>query len=230
VADVGEQVAQKSGGLVEIAHCNEKQPERDVQQVLAKKFDLTLKIEKSELDGHPHVPMLTMKAWFQFFAANSCMHILHGLQRPHVAREESILKAFWGRFESVHPQHQVFQAARSGTLSLSRAVPLVIHGDEGRGRRHAAHFVLSFHSLLGFGFGKERMYKKRHGQRWNAISLVTHFQPGSSFAPYENETTQIYSLGHGTPSWKQWHRMPATCGKLVFKVVATLGTGESLLG
>lgn len=226
MADVGPRVAKKSGGLLEIAHCNEHQPERDVQQVLSKKFELTLKVEKSELDGHPHVPMLTMKAWFQFVAANSCMHILHGLHKPHGAREESILRAF----ESVHPQHQVFQEARSGTLSLSRAVPLVIHGDEGRGRRHTAHFVLSFHSLLGFGFGKDRQNaQKRTGQRWNAISLVTHFQQGSSFAPSEKKIMEIYSLGHGKPSWKQWHRMPATCGKLVFKVVATLDTGESLL-
>ena len=48
----------------------------------------------------------------------------------------------------------VFEKASTGAICLGRAVPIVIHGDEGRGRRHSPHFVLSFHSVLGRGFGK----------------------------------------------------------------------------
>lgn len=96
-----------------------------------------------------------MQSWFEFFLANSCMHILHGLHRPHASREQSILKAFWKHFKMRHPDHQLFDEVSRGRICLERAVPLVVHGDEGRGRRHQAHFVISFHSVLGIGFGKK---------------------------------------------------------------------------
>lgn len=171
VADVGEQIAQRSGGLLNIARC--------VHRVLVKKFALSLKLERTQLGDWKHIPILPIQTWFDFFVGNSCMHILHGLHQPHPAREEAILSAFWRQYQQLHPQHQIFQEASSGALSLSRAIPLVLHGDEGRGRKHSAHFVMSFHSLLGFGFGNsKRSGLKKTGQRWSATFRGIHLQTG----------------------------------------------------
>ena len=82
------------------------------------------------------------------------MHILTGLRHPDAPRERSILTRFWSNFKRAYPQHQVFQ--RLEPSALERAVPLLVHGDEGRGRRHGAHFVLSFHSWMGLGFSKSK--------------------------------------------------------------------------
>lgn len=93
------------------------------------------------------------------------MHILHGLEKPDPTREEHILSSFWKEFAELHPNHEVFAHASMQTLILKRAVPLVVHGDEGRGRRRAAHFVLSFHSLLGKGIAKHGAIRKRKRTR-----------------------------------------------------------------
>ena len=171
VADVGEQIAQRSGGLLNIARCSKANPERDVHRVLVKKFALSLKLERTQLGDWKHIPILPIQTWFDFFVGNSCMHILHGLHQPHPAREEAILSAFWRQYQQLHPQHQIFQEASSGALSLSRAIPLVLHGDEGRGRKHSAHFVMSFHSLLGFGFGNS----KRSGLKRDWTKMECNF-------------------------------------------------------
>lgn len=154
VADVGEGIAARSGGLVAIANCNTSNPERDCQRILINKFGLALDVEKSFLKDKPEIPILRIRSWFSFFLKHSCMHILCGLQKPNAGRERSILSRFWRMFEHIEPDHEVFRQASQGQVQLNRALPLVIHGDEGRGRRHQAHFVLSMHSMLGFGFGK----------------------------------------------------------------------------
>ena len=144
---------------MQLARCNLTHPERDSHQVLVKKFKLALPLERSQLGGASHIPIIRIRTWFSFFLRNSCLHILLGLQQPHPVREKAILSAFWRNFQQIHPCHQVFQQASQGTLELTRAIPLLVHGDEGRGRRHTAHFVLSFHAVLGRGFAKQK--KKR---------------------------------------------------------------------
>ena len=129
-----------------------------------KKFRLALDVEKSTLEDRPDIPILLIRCWFRFFLVNSCIHILHGLHQTHTLRQKAILTAFWRKFRRAHPTHMIFEQEALGLISLETAVPLVLHGDEGRGRRHAAHFVLSFHSVLGFGFGK--MQNSRQKRKW----------------------------------------------------------------
>ncbi len=118
--------------------------------------------KKKELDetASPAVPLLLIRDWFDFFLSNSCMHILHGLKESNAAREEEILDSFWKHFGQVYPDHQVFREEKAGRLNLRRALPLLLHGDEGRGRKHVAHFVMSFHSVLGLGFRKDETSRK----------------------------------------------------------------------
>ena len=162
---------------MQLARCSLAHPERDTNRLLAKKLKLSLEVERSHLEGFPHIPILPLRNWFQFFIENSCMHILHGLRQPHPKREEDILEAFWGNYRDLCPNHQVFQQEAEGKLELRRAIPLLVHGDEGRGRRHVGHFVLSFHSILGQGF--QKMKRKRSWARmlcnFEGHSFTTRF-------------------------------------------------------
>ena len=128
-----------------------------------KEFALSLNIRKTELElqSNQSVPLLLIRDWFDFFLANSCMHILHGLQESNPSREEDVLDRFWRNFSQLYPTHKVFTEASSKRLNLRRALPLLVHGDEGRGRKNIAHFVLSFHSILGQGFSKDQTSRKK---------------------------------------------------------------------
>ncbi|CAE7843377.1 unnamed protein product, partial [Symbiodinium microadriaticum] len=74
-----------------------------------------------------------------------------GLMRPDAKRERCIWAAFWEKYKLLEPAHPVFGMARNNEIDLSRTAAVVMHGDEGRGRRRQAFMVLSFHSLLGRG-------------------------------------------------------------------------------
>lgn len=118
-----------------------------------------------------------MRDWFNFFIRNNCLHILLGIGKPNPLREADILRKFWKNFQEAYPQHQVFNEAAAGRVSLETAVPLLIHGDEGRGRRHSAHLVLSFHSWLGKGFLKQEKTSKWIKMQCNFLghSYTTRF-------------------------------------------------------
>lgn len=168
MADVGEKVAERSGGLLDVSRCSLSNPERDTHRVLVGKFGLAIDVKRShDIAGCPDIPLIRMRSWFDFFLKNSCMHILTGLKQSHPARETAILSGFWRNFKELHPNHQVFQLEAAGVVSLAQAIPLLLHGDEGRGRRHTAHFVLSMHGMLGLGF--EKMSKR--SKKWARMEV-----------------------------------------------------------
>ena len=98
-----------------------------------------------------HLEMLSLVDWASFLLKTNTWHILSGLMRPDAKRERCIWAAFWEKYKLLEPAHPVFGMARSNEIDLSRTAAVVMHGDEGRGRRRQAFMVLSFHSLLGRG-------------------------------------------------------------------------------
>lgn len=115
-----------------------------------------------------------------FFLTHNCWHILTGLVRRDQSREGDILEAFWRKYRILHPSHPVFQHSQEGRIHLRRTVPLVLHGDEGRGRRRDAFMIISFRSLLGRGLHPEAKAGKRRGIRKKWLKLKTNFR-GHSF-------------------------------------------------
>lgn len=65
------------------------------------------------------------------------------------------LLTFWRRFSKQNPGHQVFDS----NVSLSRAIPVMIHGDEGRGFKRSGVMMLSVQGAIGRG---SRPFRKRH--------------------------------------------------------------------
>ncbi len=156
VADIGAAAASKSAGLVELSRCNEHSSERDVQSVTTK-FQLNLPIPLTYLKKSPgvrftgEIAVLALRSWLEFLVQHNIWHMLVGLIRPDPPRERAILVEHWRRYRLVCPSHSIWKRADDGLLDLSRTVPLILHSDEGRGRKKAAWLVVAWHSYLGRG-------------------------------------------------------------------------------
>ncbi len=183
VEDVGREVASSSSGLVDLASRSEHYAERDCHRLLVGRFKLALPIPISELktgDGE-HVPVLRLSSWMRYLVDSNSTHILCGLLKPDWDREAAILEAFWKNYEKQCPEHPVFQQSRAGTLKLSKCVPMVFHGDEGRGRRRTAFLVMSFYGLLGRGLRNKSKDPKRKAPyiqmlpNYHGHTLTSHF-------------------------------------------------------
>ena len=169
VADVGHETAASSTGLVELARSNEHSSERDCKRILTKKYGLALPLKKTILDtegSSVKLPVLSLATWLKYMLEKNCWHMLTGLIRPDEQRSEAILTAFWSNYRNMCPSHEVFGLESSGQVVLSRCCPIVLHGDEGRGRKHSAYLVVSWRSLLGRGLHPaERDQRSRGGVR-----------------------------------------------------------------
>ena len=166
VEDVGVSSAARSVGLTELAKCTDKNSERDCKTVIVNKYHLSLPVQKTYLeteDASVKIPILSMRSWGEFLLRSNCWHVLTGLTRPDEEREKAILSCFWSKFKEQNPSHDVFKLADSGQLSLDATAPVVVHGDEGRGRKHQAYLVVSFRGVLGRGLNpgeKEKTHQK----------------------------------------------------------------------
>lgn len=162
--DVGVQAASKSTGLVELASKLEQNAERDCHQLIQTKFELSLPIPRSimrvETDSGTEleIPVLRLQDWMKFILDGNHSHMLVGLDQPNWARESDILAAFWGNYRVHEPTHPVF----SSQLDLRKTFPMILHGDEGRGRRRTAHLVVNCHSILGAGLRRSSKRTKKN--------------------------------------------------------------------
>lgn len=75
-------------------------------------------------------------------------------------KAEQSLLAFWEGFKQYHPTHETFTLG----LPLNKTIPILIHGDEGRGKRRSNTTVVSWESAIGI---------KGHS------SVCTHCKPTS---------------------------------------------------
>ena len=156
VRDIGAKAAAKSKGLNELARCTPEHSERDFQNV-AERFQLQLPVPLTSLVKTPGVRyqgdfhVLSLCDWLRFHVDFNTFHILTGLHRPNPTRERDILREFWRRYRLLKPHHQLWQVVEEHKIDLSRTAPLLLHGDEGRGRKKAAFLVMAYHSYLGRG-------------------------------------------------------------------------------
>jgi len=61
------------------------------------------------------------------------------------------LLEFWAKFRTLNGGHQVFTLVDQGAIQLDKALPVVIHGDEGTTYKKDGCLVFSFHSVVGCG-------------------------------------------------------------------------------
>lgn len=153
VSDVGEAAAKNSGGLLDLAQCTESHSERDCHRVLVNKLHLSLPIPFHYLEKNKKlkIPIFRVQDWFRFLLNHNLWHVTTGLQNPNPPRSEAQWETFWSLYRQENGNHQIFARADRGEIDLRRTAAILVHGDEGRGRRRQAFFVCSFHSILGKG-------------------------------------------------------------------------------
>ena len=112
VADVGQQAASASGGLVRFAQTAVGNEERSAHTQFKKhKLDmpipLTLVPNSRDQRGKPF-HALRLRDWIQHLAERNCLHILAGLVRADLDRERAIWKSFWEKFRESNSDHDFF--------------------------------------------------------------------------------------------------------------------------
>lgn len=139
--DIGSESAKKSPGISELAKCQETTSERDVRKVV-ESYGLSLPIAMTMLPKTPgvmyegNIHVLSLRHWMEYIVSHNVWRAMVGLKSANATREKAILSEFWRRYRLIRPSHEIFQRADAGLLDLSRCAPLLIHGDEGRGRRN----------------------------------------------------------------------------------------------
>lgn len=156
VEDLGEETATKSGGLVDLSKCSEANSERDVN-VLARRYNLQVQVPLSNLPKPPGIRYtgdfraIALRDWCQFLVDYNMWHLLVGLKKPDATRERAILAEFWKRYKLLYPQHQIWDTFQRHGVDPACCAPMLLHGDEGRGRKKAPFLVCAYHSMIGFG-------------------------------------------------------------------------------
>ena len=167
-------------GLRELASCSETHSERNTNRLLVGKFKLALPIPISKVPGEEFsegegLPMIRLRDWLAVILKINAWHHLCGLNSPDPKREQSIWSAFWEKYRALDPGHEIFQKAREGVLKLERCAAMLLHGDEGRGRRRQAFLVVSYHSCLGKGTAAAQRARKANKVKKPYLKMATNF-------------------------------------------------------
>lgn len=91
-------------------------------------------------------PMISMREWLQYFLNHNPKLILGGHDLSDPAGYESMFLNFWETYRREDPQHEVYQRG----FPLERCVPLMVHGDEGRGYFKIPFLVISLQPVISF--------------------------------------------------------------------------------
>ena len=156
VSDLGEEGVAKSKGLLDLSRCSEHHSERDVE-VVTRRFQLQLPVRITELIKSPGVRypggfhVIALQSWLEFLITYNVWHVMLGLYQPDDNRQRAILSLFWKKYRALKPNHQVWAIFDKYKIDTSRCCPVILHGDEGRGRKKSPFLICSYHSFIGYG-------------------------------------------------------------------------------
>lgn len=107
-------------------------------------------IQMPEGDGdEQRFPILKMSDTVKYLSRNDMLNKLLG--DPPKEDVPTILLTFWRRYSKLFPDHEIFSAASRGEVSLQRAIPCYVHGDEGRGYKKSGVLLVSVQGIIGKG-------------------------------------------------------------------------------
>ena len=98
------------------------------------------------------LPYLRMTDWLRYLLREDKLEYLTG-EKNKMSREAMLLE-FWERYAELNPTHPIFEEALEGRLNLHEAIPVLHHGDEGRGFKRSGVLIVSTHGMLGRGSHK----------------------------------------------------------------------------
>lgn len=152
--------------LKKLAKCARAQDEanvcRNLHRLLThKEFTLQVQISFTKIDIKHATkrqaldkvawPVIRLSNWVRFILETQRGQLLlAGHSTSQCDLWEPVLEQFWNNYEQVDPGHIVFQLG----INRRRALPFLLHGDEGRGRMKQPLLILAFQGIfshLGVG-------------------------------------------------------------------------------
>lgn len=138
----------KSKGVRKLGKVKLKRSESGAHHVF-RKFgaSLEIKLSKTNLPTKNGFPYVSFTNWVRYLMEYDRLEHLVGV------RDEKLMKktlgTFWDRLKERNPEHVAF--TRGPSFPLDSLIPVLFHGDEGRGLKKKQIMVLSTHGLLGKG-------------------------------------------------------------------------------
>ncbi|CAE7354085.1 HERC1, partial [Symbiodinium sp. CCMP2592] len=102
------------------------------------------------------VPYLSPRALLTHHLTKAPELLFGGVHDLEAAK--TLLQTFWDAYKLSHPEHQVFSEAGAGTVLLRTTIPVLFHGDEGRGIRKGNTTVCSLESPFGLDSNTSHKY------------------------------------------------------------------------
>ena len=138
-----------SEGLKKLANVNLKRSEAGSHHVF-RTFgqSIDVKISKTDLPSKRNFPYVGMSEWLRYIVENDQLEHLVGVQ--DVSAMRPLLTTFWNRWKKLHPDHVIF-GRNDLEFRKDMCIPVLHHGDEGRGQKKKQLMVLSTHGMLGKG-------------------------------------------------------------------------------
>lgn len=91
-------------------------------------------------------PTLSMKSWIATLLKSYPELMLGGFKLEQKTEWQELFRYFWRAYKEVDETHPVFHELP--IEALSTAIPIMVHGDEGRGLRSQAFMVQSFQFVI----------------------------------------------------------------------------------
>ncbi|CAE7526688.1 unnamed protein product, partial [Symbiodinium sp. CCMP2456] len=159
---------------------------------LAKQWSMTVPVAMKMYNSrNVSQPMILLTTWFHYLLNQKSEILLGGfsVEHPHCSL---LLEAFWRAYQEEQPTHMVF---RRHSHELSKCIPYMLFGDEGRSLRKSPIQIVCLETV--FGQSTFDNYRKlwEQGKQIDAEALLgtmTHTGRGSSFL----SRILLYALPH----------------------------------
>ncbi|CAE7359121.1 unnamed protein product [Symbiodinium sp. CCMP2456] len=130
--------------------CTEANSQEEHRTIKAKfkdfGFALDLPISNVDVGNEKSLmPMIRPTDFYRHLADLGKLSILYADQ------DTAVLTKFWDRFAIVEPWHTINDSFEAGLLVPERTIPLLLHGDEARSKKHLPMMVVNTHGIIGYG-------------------------------------------------------------------------------
>ena len=136
---------------------------------------LPIKLSRTDLPTLKRFPYISFATWFRHLVQHDELDRLVGV-KDRAEIEDRLLK-FWDGYFHTQKTHILYDRHMNGDLCASRTIPVLHHGDEGRGYKKRQLMVLATHGLLGSGsLHDKKMDEVGHlPLNYKGNTFLTHF-------------------------------------------------------
>ena len=89
-------------------------------------------------------PILTMRAWLRALINECPQFLFAGEKSCESEKAKQTFRSFWEQYAKANPQHEFFTSGKPPEYSI----PVMFHGDEGRGARKTPFLVQSWQPVV----------------------------------------------------------------------------------